>query len=65
VQQSDRAVRTGRIVPALLFACAFAVTGFFFSPAGGAQADGAPVAFAGKQIRLLIGFSPTGYGYDT
>jgi len=29
-----------------------------------AQAD-KPVSFAGKQIRLLIGFSPTAYGYDT
>ena len=24
-----------------------------------------PASFAGKQIKLLIGFSPTGYGYDT
>jgi tripartite-type tricarboxylate transporter receptor subunit TctC len=24
-----------------------------------------PVSFAGRQIRLLIGYSPTGYGYDT
>jgi tripartite-type tricarboxylate transporter receptor subunit TctC len=24
-----------------------------------------PVSFAGKQIKILIGFSPTGYGYDT
>ena len=23
------------------------------------------VSFAGKQIKLLIGYSPTGYGYDT
>lgn len=30
-----------------------------------AQAQNAPVTFAGKQIKLLIGFSPTGYGYDT
>jgi tripartite-type tricarboxylate transporter receptor subunit TctC len=30
-----------------------------------AQADGPPVSFAGKQIRLFIGFSPTGFGYDT
>src|ERR1700722_7853610 len=30
-----------------------------------AQADGPPVSFAGKQIRLLVGFSPTGFGYDT
>jgi tripartite-type tricarboxylate transporter receptor subunit TctC len=30
-----------------------------------AQAQNGPVSFAGKQIRLLIGFSPTAYGYDT
>src|SRR5215468_11244879 len=24
-----------------------------------------PVSFAGKQIKILIGFSPTGFGYDT
>jgi tripartite-type tricarboxylate transporter receptor subunit TctC len=30
-----------------------------------AQAQTEPVSFAGKQIKLLIGFSPTGYGYDT
>jgi tripartite-type tricarboxylate transporter receptor subunit TctC len=30
-----------------------------------AQADGPPVSFAGRQIRLFIGFSPTGFGYDT
>jgi tripartite-type tricarboxylate transporter receptor subunit TctC len=29
-----------------------------------AQAGDA-VSFAGKQIKLLIGYSPTGYGYDT
>lgn len=29
----------------------------------GAQTE--PVSFAGKQIKILIGFSPTGYGYDT
>jgi tripartite-type tricarboxylate transporter receptor subunit TctC len=33
--------------------------------AGAAQAQTEPVSFAGKQIRLLIGYSPTGYGYDT
>src|ERR1700681_581182 len=33
--------------------------------AAGAQAQTEPVNFAGNQIRLLIGFSPTGYGYDT
>ncbi len=30
-----------------------------------AQAQSEPVSFAGKQIKLLIGYSPTGYGYDT
>jgi tripartite-type tricarboxylate transporter receptor subunit TctC len=35
------------------------------SGAARAQADGLPVSFAGKQIRLFIGFSPTGFGYDT
>ncbi len=34
---------------------------------GAAQvpAEGSSVTFAGKQIRLFIGFSPTGFGYDT
>src|SRR6266702_7816097 len=30
-----------------------------------AQAQTEPVSFAGKQIKILIGFSPTGFGYDT
>jgi tripartite-type tricarboxylate transporter receptor subunit TctC len=30
-----------------------------------AQAQNSSISFAGKQIRLLIGFSPTAYGYDT
>ncbi len=30
-----------------------------------AQDDGPPISFAGKQIRLYVGFSPTGFGYDT
>src|ERR1700722_12994687 len=30
-----------------------------------ARAQDAPVSFAGKQIRLYVGFSPTGFGYDT
>jgi tripartite-type tricarboxylate transporter receptor subunit TctC len=33
--------------------------------AGPAHAQTEPVTFAGKSIRLLIGFSSTGYGYDT
>src|SRR5215470_3523409 len=28
-------------------------------------ASAQPVSFAGKQIKILIGFSPTGFGYDT
>src|SRR5215831_6080853 len=32
---------------------------------GSAHAQTEPVSFAGKQVKLLIGFSPTGYGYDT
>ena len=32
---------------------------------GAAHAQNDPVSFAGKQIKLLIGYSPTGYGYDT
>src|SRR6266849_1771174 len=30
-----------------------------------ARAQTEPVSFAGKQIKLMIGYSPTGYGYDT
>jgi hypothetical protein len=30
-----------------------------------APAQAEPVSFAGKQIKLMIGYSPTGYGYDT
>ena len=30
-----------------------------------ARAQDAPVSFAGKPIRLYVGFSPTGFGYDT
>src|SRR5260370_18952842 len=33
--------------------------------AAGANAQTEPASFAAKQIKLLIGFSPTGYGYDT
>ena len=34
-------------------------------PALSVEAQTEQVSFAGKQIRLLIGYSPTGYGYDT
>jgi tripartite-type tricarboxylate transporter receptor subunit TctC len=36
----------------------------FAAGTGDAKAQTEP-SFAGKQIKLLIGFSPTGYGYDT
>lgn len=45
-----------------LFAAAIVAAFGLFAPA---FAQNAPVTFAGRQIRLLIGFSPTAYGYDT
>jgi tripartite-type tricarboxylate transporter receptor subunit TctC len=30
-----------------------------------ARSETAPVSFAGKQIKVSIGYSPTGFGYDT
>ena len=36
-----------------------------FTTAAHCQTTMDPASFAGKQIKLLIGFSPTGYGYDT
>src|SRR5262249_46968669 len=45
------------------FRCALTtVLGLLAAPP---QAQAEPVSFAGKQIKLLIGYSPTGYGYDT
>ena len=44
----------------LFYACVMSMT---FAPAQ-AQTD-QPVSFAGKQIKISIGFSPTGFGYDT
>jgi len=38
---------------------------FIFTTAAHCQAAMDSASFAGKQIKLLIGFSPTGYGYDT
>jgi tripartite-type tricarboxylate transporter receptor subunit TctC len=48
--------RTRFVLPILLLA-------IFALHAQGHAAE--PVSFAGKQIKLLIGYSPTGYGYDT
>jgi tripartite-type tricarboxylate transporter receptor subunit TctC len=36
-----------------------------FATAAHGQTNAEAVSFAGKQIKLLIGYSPTGYGYDT
>ena len=33
--------------------------------AASARSEPAPVSFAGKQIKITIGYSPTGFGYDT
>src|SRR5687768_7613904 len=30
-----------------------------------ARSETAPVSFAGKQLKISIGYSPTGFGYDT
>ena len=38
---------------------------FILTTAAHCQSAVDPASFAGKQIKLLIGFSPTGYGYDT
>ena len=57
---SRQASRAARLA---LFAGAFVAALGIAAPASLAQS--APVSFAGKQIRLLIGFSPTAYGYDT
>ncbi len=45
-----------------LLAAAIVAVFVIFAPA---FAQNVPLSFAGKQIRLLIGFSPTAYGYDT
>jgi tripartite-type tricarboxylate transporter receptor subunit TctC len=45
------------------FACAAVALVPLGAPMVAAQ--NAPVDFAGRQIRLFIGFSPTAYGYDT
>jgi tripartite-type tricarboxylate transporter receptor subunit TctC len=50
----------GICATALVFVVAIVL---FATPS--ALAQNAPINLAGKQIRLLIGFSPTAYGYDT
>lgn len=62
VLQSSRAGGAARAA-VLLWAIVAVVMGCAL--AAHAQPGAAAVTFAGKQIRLLIGFSPTAYGYDT
>src|SRR5262245_21044364 len=45
--------------------CSTLTAVFVLLAAAPPQAQAEPVSFAGKQIKLLIGYSPTGYGYDT
>jgi tripartite-type tricarboxylate transporter receptor subunit TctC len=54
---------TPAVTPA--FVCAVVAALCVVATAVLAHAQNGPVSFAGKQIRLLIGFSPTAYGYDT
>jgi tripartite-type tricarboxylate transporter receptor subunit TctC len=58
-------VRRSSGAPVLLPACAVVAAVVLATCAAQAQQKSAPADFAGKQIRLFIGFSPTAYGYDT
>jgi tripartite-type tricarboxylate transporter receptor subunit TctC len=60
---ADRRSRIGLRKLAVVAMCTLA--GVITLSASSAFAQNAPVSFAGKQVRLLIGFSPTAYGYDT
>jgi tripartite-type tricarboxylate transporter receptor subunit TctC len=61
VRRSDDGQRASK-----LRALALAAAVLLLLPAAARSQPQEPaVSFAGKQIRLLIGFSPTGYGYDT
>lgn len=57
-------MRPSRRAAGAAFTSAIAVVFLLLVP-GYVRAQNAAVSFAGKQIRLLIGFSPTAYGYDT
>src|ERR1700756_568636 len=59
-RRSDAAVRASPMRRALALAAAVSLVFTL-----GARAQPQEPNFAGKQIRLLIGYSPTGYGYDT
>src|SRR5712691_3737706 len=51
------------VAPILRRLVCASVASLTLSAAAPAQTE--PVSFAGKQIKILIGFSPTGFGYDT
>ena len=53
-------MRPSVALKSLFCACVLSLA---FAPAR-AQSD-QPLSFAGKQIKISIGFSPTGFGYDT
>jgi tripartite-type tricarboxylate transporter receptor subunit TctC len=57
-------VRPNRGPAGAALTCAVAFALLLFVPPS-VRAQNPAVSFAGKQIRLLIGFSPTAYGYDT
>jgi tripartite-type tricarboxylate transporter receptor subunit TctC len=57
-------VKAARVAVSAL-ACAVVTALCVVATTALARAQSGPVSFAGKQIRLLIGFSPTAYGYDT
>src|SRR5579871_6233325 len=61
----DWSVRRSSGTTAMLRACAAAAAIVIATCAAQAQQKPAHFDFAGKQIRLYIGFSPTAYGYDT
>src|SRR4051812_10992408 len=52
-------MRIAAVICACLPACLLVIS---VAPKASAQAQ---LSFAGKQIKILIGYSPTGFGYDT
>src|SRR4051794_19067642 len=58
-RRSSRAMGSPLATTVLIGAVVLAVT------ASSARSEPAPISFAGKQVRISIGYSPTGFGYDT
>ena len=65
LRSSGAARARGRVTPYYVWALGCIVLAGLLTAAPAAFAQSRPDSFAGKQIRLLIGFSPTAYGYDT